>query len=114
MALEELPYRRRGIDFAPRPGVTEAVDANQSDLGALGAPVVAHRRQRTRWIVEDDFRLAFVAIGPTSERVGHTLLPFRSSTWCMPSVRVLRVGQPMERQHWNRRTGTRRGKPEPG
>lgn len=43
VTLEELPHHARRIDLVAGPGVTETIDANQSDLGAAVAPIETYR-----------------------------------------------------------------------
>src|ERR1041384_2368873 len=102
MALEELPHRRRGVDFLVGPRVSEAVDANDAHLATTRASVVTHRRERARRILEDRVALARVAARPAGERVGNTLDPFRAAVRYVTVVRILRIGQAVKRQDRNR------------
>src|SRR4030095_3654978 len=102
MALEELPHNTGRVDFSLRPGVPKAIDADHADLGSGGAPFVAHRRQRTWRVFEDRVALAASVCRPPRESIGHSFQPLGAAALGVSVVRVLRIGEPVKCEHWNR------------
>src|SRR5262245_20238107 len=86
MTLKELPHHLGGVDFLSRPRVAESIDADHSDLGAVTATGVAHRRQGPGRIFQNDFRIAAVVGGPARECVRNTLQPLVTAAFGMSVV----------------------------
>ena len=82
MALKELPHHLGGIEFLSRPRVAQAIDAVHSDLDAVTATGVAHRRQEPGGIFQNDFGTAAIVTGPTREGVRNTLQPLVTAALC--------------------------------
>src|SRR5215471_5181265 len=64
LPLKELPHHLGGVDFLSSPGVAQAINADHSDFDAVTATRVAHCRQGSRRIFQNDFGIAAIVTGP--------------------------------------------------
>src|SRR3954470_17049842 len=99
---EEGPHRGGRVDLGSRPGVTEAVDANQPHLRPAGASGVADDGEWAGRILLDRWRAAGVVACPSGERLFDAFDPLRPSPVGVPRIRVLRIGESVQGQYWHR------------